>query len=76
MKINKIVVSYSTTVQMRQFEPLQIFVSADVQLDPGDHLDTTFRNVYKQLETEVEAQANKKKVERKATYDSEIEKSL
>jgi len=76
MKINKITVSYSTTVQMRQFEPVSIYASAEVQLDPGDHLDTVFRKTYNELHQEIEAQAEKKKIERRDNYDKETEKTV
>lgn len=73
MKINKIVVSYSANVQMRAFEKVDVFASADVQLDPGDKLEPTFRKVYKQLESEVEKQITQKKILREKIADAERE---
>ncbi len=74
MKVNKIVVSYSANVQMRAFEKAEIFASADVQLDPGDQIETVFRKVFKQLESEVEKQIEKKKIERERIAEAEREK--
>lgn len=75
MKINEITVSYKATVVMRRFETVEIFVSAKAELAPNDHFDTSFRKLYKQVESEVESQVKKKKIERKESYDDEMEKS-
>lgn len=68
MKINKINVYYSTTIQMRQFEPVVISTSAEVQIDPADDPKKVFKVVYKQLHDEVEEEARKKKTQRKESY--------
>lgn len=75
MKTNKMNISYSTTVQMRQFEPVTIFVSAEVQIDPSDTPEQVFRKTYKMLSTEAEAQAKVLKVKRKESIDEEYEKA-
>ena len=74
MKVNKLVVSYSANVQMRAFEKVDIFASADVQIDPGDKVETVFRKVYKQLEFEVERQIKDKKILREKIAEEEREK--
>ncbi len=74
MKVNKMVVSYSANVQMRAFEKAEIWTSAEVQMDPGDHIENVFRKVYRQLESEVEKQIEKKKIERERIAEAEREK--
>lgn len=77
MKINKMTISYSVTVQMRQFEPITLFASAEVQLDPGDTMEQAFQRTKAKLRKELDDEAHKLKVERKESYseDSGLEKS-
>ncbi len=76
MKINKITVYYSATVQMRQFEPVVISASAEAQVDPGETIAQVFGKVYNAAKKEVDDQINVKKVERKNNFDSELEKNI
>lgn len=76
MKVNKINVYYSATVQMRQFEPVVISASAEAQIDPGDTIGKVFKTVYQQIEDEVEDMIKIKKIRRKASADDDLEKSI
>lgn len=71
MKVNKLTISYSNTVQMRQFEPVTIFVSAEVQVNPGDTVERVFQNVKKKLREQVDDEIHKLKVERKESFAEE-----
>ena len=78
MKINKITVYYSATVQMRQFEPVVISASAETQVDPGETFEIVFNKTYKKIQGEVDNQINKKKIVRKESFLEEdgIEKTI
>lgn len=72
MKINKINVSYSSTIQWRQFEPITIYASAEAQVDPGETLPVVFKKVYAQLKKEVDDQAKVIKIQRKSNTEVDI----
>lgn len=76
MKINKVVYSYSRTVQMRQFEPAVVFMSLEAQVDPTDKEETVIANLKKKVKTQVDADTKQLMEDRKANYDDELEKSV
>lgn len=73
MKVNKVNVIYSRTVQMRQFEPATFSMSIEAQVDVTDREETVFANVKKMARDQVEEEINSLKKERKANIDNELE---
>lgn len=65
MKFTEVVIKYSRTLQMRQFEPLTIDVTAKAQVDPGDDAKKVIARVQKtvreQLDDEVADLMRKRK---------------
>lgn len=75
MKINKFTYSYTRSVQMRQFEPVQVFMSVETQLDPGEKFVAVAAKVKHMVKEEVELEIKKLKRERIESLDDEMEKS-
>ena len=76
MKINKANIIYSRTVQMRQFEPVTVSISMEAQIDPTDKVETVLATTKKLARAHVEQEVERLKVERKESYDNEMEKSI
>ena len=60
---------------MRQFEPAEISISVEGQVDPGDKPETVATNVRKFAREQVEQEYTRLKQFRKESYDDEMEKS-
>ena len=70
MKANKIVYSYSATVQMRQFEPAVFYGMVEMQVDPSDDPREVFDYAKKLVRFNIDEEIKKKKLERKDSYSN------
>lgn len=68
MKINKIVVSYSRTIQMRQYEPVSLTGTVEAQIDPGDKVEQEFIRVRNIARKQIDDEIKRLKVERKESF--------
>ena len=75
MKINKINVIYKRSIQMRQFEPADISINVEAQVDPGDKVDEVIRSARKTAKEHVEAEYERLKKLRYETMQDEMEKA-
>jgi hypothetical protein len=75
MRINKIVTSYSRTVAMRQYESVNVFLSIEASVDPGESVRTVTNQAKRIAKEEVEEEVKKLKRERLESRDDEMEKA-
>lgn len=78
MKVTQVSVVYKKTVQMRQFEPVEISQSAQAQLDEGDDPRQVFIKLMKIVKEQVDDEISAKKIERKRSYleNEQLEKTI
>lgn len=53
MKIIEITASFSQTVQLRQYEPINLYASVKVELDENEDVRGTYAKCFKLVKTEV-----------------------
>lgn len=78
MKVNKVNVIYSQTMQWRQFEPIVISQSVEAQVDDGEDLKKVLRRTLLLAREQVDDEIKRLKIARKASADDadSLEKSI
>lgn len=68
MKVTQVSVIYKKTVQMRQFEPVEVSQSAQAQVDEGEDPRQVFIKLMKIVKEQVDDEIQAKKIERKRSF--------
>lgn len=71
MRITRVSVTYSQTVQMRQFEPFVMSQYAEAQVDEGDDPKKVLRSLKALVKEQVDDTVKEKKIERKKTLEEQ-----
>jgi hypothetical protein len=56
MKIEKVIVGFSFTKQLRQYEPVRVSSTAEATLEEGDHRDDCVRSLFRLCRDDVRQQ--------------------
>lgn len=76
MKITELSYSYKTTIQMRQFEPVEISGYIRAQVDPSDKPERVMADLKKLINGSIDAEAMERKRQRMESFsdDASMEK--
>lgn len=80
MKVNKVTVYYSQTVQMRQFEPVAVSLSMEAEVDPGEDQKNVARRLLAQVKSVTDDEVTILKLKRKKSFlepdDDSLDKNV